>query len=214
MITGIRLKVCGITSVNDAVTAAGIGADFLGFIVHPDSPRHLTAAKYRALAGQLPPVARVAVCVEPAADQLAGLRDLGFGEFQVHFRPEWALENLAAVSAAAGPDRLWLAPRLPPGQDVQPEWLPLAQTFLLDTFHPDRFGGTGATGDWAKFRRHQSAHPAKTWILSGGLTPENVVGALAATDAVFIDVNSGVELSPGIKSQEKLFALWRAVERM
>ena len=83
----------------------------------------------------------------------------------------------------------------------------LAETFLLDTFHADKFGGTGETGDWAKFKRHQAAHPGKTWILSGGLNPDNIAAAITATGAKFVDVNSGVEQSPGIKSPAKLQAL-------
>ncbi|MDP2138809.1 MAG: phosphoribosylanthranilate isomerase [Candidatus Didemnitutus sp.] len=211
MIGSITLKVCGITSVNDAVTSAGIGADWLGFIFYPDSPRHVTEAKFKVMAAQLPTVKKVAVCVEPAPPDLARLGQLGFDAFQVHFRPDLPLPQIAAWSEAVGISRLWLAPKLPPGQDVKAEWLPLARTFLLDTFHPDKFGGTGQTGDWAKYERHAAAHPATTWILSGGLNPDNVAAAVAATDTLFIDVSSGVESSPGLKCQEKLFAFWRAL---
>ncbi len=215
MFGSITLKVCGITTVNDAVAAAGVGADWLGFIFHPDSPRHLTAPKFKTMSAQLPPaVKKVAVLVEPSPADLARLGGLGFDAFQVHFKHDIALEDVAAWSAAAGPARLWLAPKLPPGSDLNPDWLKLADTFLLDTFHADKFGGTGQTGDWAKFKRHQSAHPTKTWILSGGLNPDNVAGAVTATDALFLDVNSGVETSPGLKSSEKLFALWRALEHL
>jgi len=115
--------------------------------------------------------------------------------------------SIAQWSQFAGRSRLWLAPKLPPGQDVKPEWLPLADTFLLDTFHADKFGGTGETGDWAKFKRHREAHPGKTWILSGGLSAENIAAAVTATGAKFVDVNSGVEQAPGIKSPAKLQAL-------
>lgn len=215
MIGGITLKVCGITSVNDAFSAIGVSADYLGFIFHPESPRHVTPAKYRTFSSQLPAtVRRVAVCVEPGPDDLRRLADLGFDTFQVHFRPDTPAETVLGWRAGVGPGRLWLAPKLPPAEDVRPEWLEAADTFLLDTFHPDKFGGTGQVGDWPKFKRHQAQHPGKTWILSGGLNPDNLAAALAATDALFVDVNSGVEESPGVKSQEKLFALWRALERL
>ncbi len=214
MIGSITLKVCGITSVNDAVTAAGVGADWLGFIFHPDSPRHVSEPKFKAMAAQLPPVKKVAVTVEPQPADLARLKAAGFDVYQVHFKHDTPLEQVAAWSKEVGPERLWLAPKLPPDQDVKPEWLDFAGTFLLDTFHADKFGGTGQTGDWGKFKRHQAAHPGKTWVLSGGLNPDNIAAAVAATDALFIDVNSGVESSPGLKSQEKLFALWRALEHL
>lgn len=213
MVNGLTLKVCGLTSVNDAVTAAGIGADFLGFIFHPASPRHVGEAKYARMAPQLPTGRKVAVCVAPAPADLARLAALGFDAFQVHFDPDIPAAAIGAWAETVGVARLWLAPRLPSGQDVRPEWLPFAGTFLLDAYHADKFGGGGKPGDWEQFRRHAAAHPDKTWILAGGLNPDNVVAAVAATGALFLDVNSGVESAPGVKSQEKLFALWRALER-
>jgi phosphoribosylanthranilate isomerase len=214
MINGISLKICGLTSVNDAIAAAGIGADYLGFIFHPESPRHVGEARFRRMAAQLPAARKVAVLVEPEPEQLARLAPLGFDAYQIHCRAETAPAALAGWLEAAGRGRLWLAPRLAPGTGVPADWLGLTDTFLLDTFHAGKFGGTGQTGDWAGFRRHQQAHPDKTWILAGGLTPENVNAALEASDALFVDVNSGVESAPGEKDQEKLFALWRALERL
>ena len=98
----------------------------------------------------------------------------------------------------------WLAPKLPPGEDVPAAWLPLAKHFLLDTFHAQTFGGTGQTGDWPKFARHRRNHPDKTWILAGGLNPANVGAALRESGATFLDVNSGVETAPGVKDHNLL----------
>ena len=207
MINGIRLKVCGLTSLVDADAADKIGADSLGFIFHPKSPRGITLTQYAAMKDRLPPRKKVAVCVEPTAAGLAALVTQGFDHFQIHFNPETPLATLAGWSQLTGRAQLWLAPKLPPGQDVKPEWLPLADAFLLDTFHADKFGGTGETGDWAKFKRHREAHPAKHWVLSGGLNADNVAAAITATGAKILDVNSGVEQSPGIKSPVKLQAL-------
>lgn len=211
MINDVRFKVCGLTSVNDAAYAASRGADYLGFIFHPKSPRAITLDQYTALEDRLPRVPRVAVVVEPSAAGLRELLDYNFDQFQVHFGAETPLATLAEWSTLAGRGRLWLAPRLPPAQDVKPEWLPLAETFLIDTFHPDKFGGTGETGDWAKFRRHRATHTNTAWILSGGLKAENIAAAVVASDAKFVDVNSGVEESPGVKSREKLKAFARAL---
>jgi phosphoribosylanthranilate isomerase len=213
MINGIRLKVCGITSLVDADAADAVGADFLGFIFHTKSPRNVAPAQYAAMKERLPPRKKVAVCVEPAAAELVALEKLGFDYFQIHFNAETPIATLTAWSQMAGGSRLWLAPKLPPGQDVKPEWLPLADTFLLDTFHTDKFGGTGETGDWPKFKRHREANPGKTWILSGGLTPENIAEAVTATGAKFVDVNSGVEQAPGIKSPARLQALVLALHK-
>ena len=213
MINGITLKVCGITRAEDAVAAAEIGADWLGFIFYPPSPRNLTREQYTALQPKLPEVKKAVVCVEPSPADLAQLAALGFDAFQVHYAHTTPVQQIAAWAETVGINRLWLAPKLPPGEDVKPEWLPFAQTFLLDTFHADKFGGTGQTGDWAKFKRHATAHPEKTWILSGGLNPENIAAAVIATKARFVDVNSGVESSPGRKDRFKIAQLRQALLR-
>ncbi|HVU23606.1 MAG TPA: phosphoribosylanthranilate isomerase [Opitutus sp.] len=204
MIDGIRFKVCGLTTLVDAEFADRCGADYLGFILYPKSPRFVSPTKYAAMARLLPDRKRVAVSVEPTTAELAAMAAAGFESFQVHFRAETPLATIAGWSEQVGPERLWLAPRLPPGSDVPAELLPLAKTFLLDTFEAGAFGGTGKTGDWGKFARHRAAHPGKTWILAGGLSADNVGEALQASGARFVDVNSGVEAAPGVKDHDKL----------
>ncbi|HVW21656.1 MAG TPA: phosphoribosylanthranilate isomerase [Opitutaceae bacterium] len=210
MIGGIRLKVCGLTHPADVAAAAASGADCLGFIVHPDSPRHVAPERLRELTAVAREWKSVAVSVAPSPEDLRRLAGLGADFLQVHFPIEMPFAVLQAWSQAAGPGRLWLAPRLPPGLDLPPGWLALADTFLLDTYDPAKFGGTGRTGDWDKFRRHAARHPEKTWILSGGLEPGNV-GAALEQGARFLDVNSGVESAPGRKDPAKLAALAAAI---
>lgn len=204
MIDGIRIKVCGLTSLVDADFADRCGADYLGFILYPKSPRRVSLQTFRAMASHLPERKKVAVVVEPTIGELAELGDAGFFFFQIHFRHDYPLSTVASWSQMIGPERLWLAPKLPEPVDVAAELLPLAKHFLLDTFHADKFGGTGQTGNWAKFARHQQQHPEKTWILSGGLSGENIGAALAQSGARFVDVNSGVEAAPGVKDHAKL----------
>jgi len=211
MINGIKLKVCGITSLVDADAADGIGADYLGFIFYPKSPRFVSYVQFQAMQEQLPPRKRVAVSVEPTADELAKQVGHDFDFFQIHFNPQIPLDVVKSWAATVDPSRLWLAPRLPDGVDIYPELLPLAETFLLDTFHPDKMGGTGATGDWTKFKRYRRNHPDKRWILSGGLDHSNIAEAVGATGAKYVDVNSGVEQAPGIKSPAKLKAFARSL---
>lgn len=207
MINGTRLKVCGLTSLVDADAADAVGADYLGFIFYPKSPRGITLTHYHAMKDRLPPRRKVAVMVEPGLTELDPVLRAGFDFVQIHFKTSTPLALLREWSELVGSVRLWLAPKLEPAADSSPGLLPLTETFLLDTFHAEKFGGTGETGDWAKFKRHREAHPAKTWILSGGLKPDNVAAAVAATGAKFLDVNSGVELSPGVKDPAKLKAL-------
>jgi phosphoribosylanthranilate isomerase len=212
MIDGIRFKVCGLTSLADAEFADRCGADYLGFILYPPSPRGVTLAQFGALQGSLPPRKKVAVCVTPTVAELQAFGAAGADFFQIHFPSDTPLETLCAWSQTAGPGKLWLAPRLPPHLDVAPVWLPLAETFLLDTFHAEKFGGTGRTGDWEKFARHQQADPQKTWILSGGLNPENIGEALHRSGARFVDVNSGVESAPGVKDHAKIRSFVAALQ--
>lgn len=204
MISGIRLKICGLTTLADAELASNLGADFLGFIFHPQSPRALTLRVFKDLHLGPSSARKVAVSVEPTPVELAGMNAAGFDFFQVHFRHDTPAFTVAAWAETVGVARLWLAPKLPPGVDVPAALLPFAGSFLLDTFHAEKFGGTGETGDWGKFARHQQTHPDKIWILSGGLNETNVCDALEQSGARFVDVNSGIESAPGVKDPAKL----------
>ena len=204
MIDGIRFKVCGLTSIVDAEFADRCGADYLGFILHPKSPRFIPLEQYRAMAPRLPDRRKVAVSVEPTAEALTAMRDAGFDFFQIHHRIETPDTQLSEWSRIVGESRLWLAPKLPPGTAVSPAALAVAKFILFDTYHAGGFGGSGLTGDWASFARHQASHTKNLWILAGGLNPENVGEALKASGARFVDVNSGVESAPGVKDETKL----------
>lgn len=211
MVAGIRIKVCGLSTLVDAEFADQCGVDYLGFNFYPKSPRHITLETYRAMAPRLPERRKVAVIVEPTAAELAGIKAAGLDFFQIHFRHDLPVATVAEWSAAVGADKLWLAPKLPPESDVAPEFLPYAKLFMLDTFHAGGFGGSGKTGDWSKFRRHQAAHLDKFWLLAGGLSPDNIGEAIRQSGTRFVDVNSGVESAPGVKDHAKLKLL---VERL
>lgn len=206
MIDGVRLKVCGLTSLVDAEFADRCGADYLGFIFHPQSPRGISLAQFQAMAPRLPDRRKVAVTVEPSVPDLTALRDAGFDYFQIHHRPETAEADLIAWSRLVGEKHLWLAPKLPPGAKVSPAALALAKFILLDTFHAEGFGGSGRTGDWQAFARYQAAHRGNFWILAGGLNAGNIGDALRESGTRFVDVNSGVESAPGVKDEGKLKA--------
>jgi phosphoribosylanthranilate isomerase len=204
MIDGIRFKVCGLTSLVDAEFADRCVADYLCFIFHRSSPRRISLEQFRAMAPRLPDRRKVAVSVEPSIEELAAQRDAGFDYFQIHFGPEIPDAQLTAWSRLVGEKHLWLAPKLPLGASVSPAALAVAKFILFDTYQVGGFGGSGRTGDWAGFARHQSAHPKNFWILAGGLNPENIGDALKESGAKFVDVNSGVESAPGVKDETKL----------
>jgi phosphoribosylanthranilate isomerase len=213
MIAGIRCKVCGLTNLADAEAAEVFGADDLGFIFAPDSPRRITLGQYAAMAARLPDRRKVAVSVEPAPAELEALRAAGFDLFQIHFRHDRPLAEVAAWSETVGVERLLLAPKLPPEAEVAAAWLPLTTAFMLDTFHAG-FGGSGRTGDWAKFARHRRAHPGHAWIVAGGLRAENIAEAVRASGAGWIDLNSGVERAPGLKDPARLAAVAAALSAL
>lgn len=214
MIAGIRFKVCGLTSLVDAEFADHCGADYLGFNLYPKSPRYISLAQFLAMAPRLPERKRVAVMVSPSPDELREANAAGFDYFQIHFPHETAVADLIAWNGITGEKRLWLAPKLPPSADVAPEALALARVIMLDTFHAEGFGGSGRTGDWAKFARHQFAHPKNIWLLAGGLNPANIGDAVRQSGARFVDVNSGVESAPGVKDRAKLKAFVAALQRV
>lgn len=204
MINGIRFKVCGLTSQKDAALAEGSGADYLGFIFYPKSPRYISVESYRAMMAHLPLKPKVAVMVEPTSAELEAIKMLGFDYFQFHFPHTTPLATIESWSQMVSPEKLWLAPRVPPGGGLEPALYALAGTLLFDTYRAGTYGGTGQIGDWAAFKRLSKEYPRINWFLAGGLTPDNIVHALTETGARIIDVNSGVESVPGIKSAEKL----------
>jgi phosphoribosylanthranilate isomerase len=211
MTNGVRVKVCGITSPGDAAAALACGADFLGFIQHPPSPRYVAPARLAGLLAGLGSVPKVGVAVAGSLERPQAMVDAGFDFFQLHVPNDMPLEALQRLIAAFPKGSVWLAPRVPPGDGLNPAYLALADTFLMDTFHPGQVGGTGRTGDWPGFLRHRTLHPGKTWILAGGLAPETIASALRETRAQVVDVNSGVESTPGVKDPSRLRSFFEAL---
>lgn len=207
----VKIKICGIRDAATARLASALGADWLGFIFHPSSPRRLLQDDFNRMVPELPPTPRVFVQVRPSLDELQKAAG-DFAAFQLHFSLDTPWEEVAAWSSLLGPTKLWLAPRLPPGAVFPREALSLAGTFLIDAYHPGLHGGTGQTGDWEGFTKLREDHPEKNWVLAGGLNPDNAAEAVRLTRARAIDVNSGVEMAPGLKDPDKmrrLFALFR-----
>ena len=207
----LKIKICGMTREEDVELALSLGADFLGFIVYPKSPRGIILERAQELAAVVPEGKRVIVDVEPSAADLRRYVDAGFDRFQIHARLPMNEQRLQEWSEIALSDRLWLAPRVSP-QDIFPaSALEYADTVLLDTFSKDQIGGTGHTGDFGRFASLQKQFADTQWILAGGLNPSNVLDAIAQSETARVDVNSGVESAPGIKNPEKLRELFRVL---
>lgn len=210
--TEVTIKCCGLTREEDVEQVLEGGADYLGFIVYPKSPRGVSLRRAIELAAPVPEARRVIVDVAPECSRIEAYAAAGFGQIQIHGRGGESLDLVAEWARAAGDSRLWYAPRLQVGESFPTSVLETVDTILLDAFSSQQIGGTGKTGDWAAFRALQLQHPATTWILAGGLNPGNVIAAIEQTGARHIDVNSGVESAPGIKNPEKLRELFRVLE--
>ncbi len=207
----IRVKVCGLTRAEDVEVSRSLGASFFGTILHPASPRFVEMERGAALLGDLPRKSRVAVVVEPDSAILEGITKAGYGVVQVHFDPGSG-QTLSRKDVPEGLD-LWLAPRLRERGDFSEAWVDHADALLIDRYDPNRFGGTGEQGDWALFRELSTAYQGRCdWILAGGLNPENIGRALAETGAAMVDVNSGVESSPGCKDHRLLREFFSRIE--
>jgi phosphoribosylanthranilate isomerase len=201
----MRIKVCGITRREDAVLAVELGADALGFVFWPRSPRAVTAQAVRAITDGLPPfVSRVGVFVnESPSGVLTTAVETGLTAIQLH-----GDEDASAYVDSPLP----VIKALPVGEGFSlsaVEDLPLRVTPLLDAHDPAKRGGTGRVIEWTVAAAAARLRPV---ILSGGLNSENVKGALATVRPYAVDVSSGVEASPGVKDETKLRAFFAALK--
>lgn len=210
-----KIKICGITRESDARKALELGADYIGIIVYDRSPRGVDLEHAAELLQSIPEGRRVCVDVNPGTDELESRLELGFDFYQLHCPLDAGLATLAAWSGLVGQERLWIAPKLPPTEPFPQVVLEFAETVVFDAYARDPllFGGTGRTSDWARCAELATLYAHKSWVLAGGLGPDNIAAAMGAVEAAVFDVNSGVESEPGIKDEtklESLFNLWHA----
>ena len=135
--------------------------------------------------------------------------ELPFDYYQLHFDPQKDLEMVSDWIQIVGREQLWLAPKIAPDQSFPKELSDGAETFVIDSYKKDQYGGTGTTGSWDRFDEFAKLDESKQWILAGGLNPENVQTAIKQTGTKFIDVNSGVEIEAGVKSEDKICSLFK-----
>ncbi len=199
-----RVKICGVTRPEDARDAAYMGADAIGLVFYPPSPRHVTPAQARVIVAALPPFTTVvALFFDPGADAVRQvLSEVPIDVLQFHGdeSPEFC---------AAFP-RPWIkAVRIREGVDLHASAARYAgaQALLLDHYVEGIAGGTGKAFDWSHVPRGLSL-PV---ILAGGLTPDNVADAVNAVRPYGVDVSSGVESGKGIKDRAKIAAFIRSV---
>jgi phosphoribosylanthranilate isomerase len=193
-----RIKICGITREVDGIDAAEAGADAIGLVFYPPSPRFLELARARAIRDALPPlVSTVALFVNAPAGQVRTVLEqvrpsmLQFhGEETPEYCAQFGVPYLKACRVKAGVDLLkYLRP------------FSSAAGWLLDS-HVAEYGGVGESFDW-------SLVPAERFrpvVLSGGLSPQNAAAAVRQVRPWGVDVSSGVESAKGIKDAAKVAA--------
>ena len=207
----MRVKICGLTRVQDIDRALENGADSIGIILYEGSPRFVPDENLPKLLSLIPPEKRVAVDVAPSNKKLHRLVDLGFHSFQLHFKASLPNEQMAQWSQIVGRDQLWLAPRLVPNTPFPQKLFEYADTFLIDTYVKGGYGGSGKTGNWPAFRQLQEMHPGQKWVLAGGLNPDNILAAIKATGTQAVDINSGIENAPGVKDIKKMDQIFELI---
>ena len=202
----IEIKICGITNVEDGLAAASAGADALGFVFHPASPRYVTPGRARDIIGSLPPaVCTVGVFVNLAAAEVLQIAELcGLDLIQLHggetreYCRRFPRERVIKALSFRSEEEFTAMADYP------------VRAFLVDAHDPVRFGGTGKTCDWNLARKAAARHPL---ILAGGLSAENILAALEAVHPLAVDISSGVEAAPGRKDHEKIRSVIDAVRR-
>jgi phosphoribosylanthranilate isomerase len=193
----VRVKICGITRLEDAIDACRAGADALGFVFHPASPRNIAPQTAAAIVARLPPfVTSVGLFVDADAafvEAVLVTANLDLLQFHGHETPaecgRFGKPYLKAVRVSPDTDLLEYAATYK-----------AARGLLLDAYVPGVAGGTGVAFDW----RLIPPELAGSIVLSGGLTPENVGEAVRRVRPWAVDVSSGVEAAKGVKDPHKV----------
>jgi phosphoribosylanthranilate isomerase len=192
-----KIKICGITNLDDAMAAADAGADALGFVFFKKSPRYITPEKAAAIISKLPVfTTTVGVFVDERPEEILKIvEETAIDVLQLHGEepPESCLLPRRVIKGIRIKSLVSLEP-LSEYQDV-------VSAFLLDTFEPHIPGGTGQVFNW------DIAIEAKKFgriILAGGLTPENISEAVRRVKPYGVDVSSGVEIEKGKKDHQKI----------
>jgi phosphoribosylanthranilate isomerase len=202
----VKVKICGITNYYDAVAAMDMGADMLGFNFYPTSPRFVTPRKAGDIINMLPAFIDTAgIFVNASIDQIRETTDqcpLDWVQLHGDENPEFCgslkYHNVKTMKAirVKGPD------------DVEKAKTFFTDAVLLDAFHPDKYGGTGATFDWGVV-----GHTTMRIFLAGGINPNNAAAAVKL-GVYGIDVCSGIESEPGRKDHKKMKKLFDNIRHL
>ena len=209
----MRVKICGITQIDQGQTIVELGADSIGFICVEKSPRYVTPDRIRAIADALPPqTVKVGVFANCEIAEIVSVLEAGhLSAIQLHGAesPEFCTQLRGSIAPEI---ELIKAFRIKSRESLaETKAYADVDTFLLDAYHPQMLGGSGHTIDWQDLTEFK---PAVPWMLAGGLTPENIKEALSRLQPDGIDLSSGVERAPGDKNLERVAQLFEAIKSL
>ncbi len=193
----VKVKICGITNIEDAIAAVELGADALGFVFYKNSPRCVDKETAREIIRSLPPfVAKVGVFVDEKEDVVREIQDY-CGLTAVQFHGNESKEYCARFSNVIKAFRVKDETSL---FQVK-EYEPYVSAVLFDTYKEDAFGGTGDVFDWCMLNGFSFGKPV---VVSGGMDVSNVELAIVSVNPYAVDSSSGIESEPGRKDHDKM----------
>jgi len=199
-----RLKICGITSFNDAIACADLGVDYLGFNFFSGSLRYIYPGRARSIVQSLPQTIKsVAIIVRPKLSEVMDIvKQTGVDLVQI-------IEPVDFKDFYQIPVPVIITKRI--NEDMSEDYhLKGASMILLDTYTKNELGGSGKTFDWSLI---PESIPRENLVLAGGITTLNIEEALIKVKPAIIDVASGAEIKPGIKDLEKVKRLVEIIRR-
>ncbi|MEG4986120.1 phosphoribosylanthranilate isomerase [Microcoleus sp. BR0-C5] len=212
----MRVKICGITKLDQGIAIARLGAQALGFICVPASPRYVSPETIRLIVEQLPEnVDRIGVfanttieniCQVAAESNLSGVQLHGDETAEYCDRLREFLPGIEIIKA--------LRVKTPETLATAAVYAVRVDTLLLDAYHPGQLGGTGKTIDWMMLSEFRPPCP---WLLAGGLTPDNILNAIDSAicnNFSGVDLSSGVEIAPGDKDLTKVTQLFAKLSQL
>ena len=201
----VRVKICGITRKEDLLAASEAGADAVGFVVGvASSPRNLSLAEAERLIRQVPPfIKSVLVTVPRSIEEFSDYEKINPDAIQIHGENPQILDavrlklpNTILIGA--------INTQVTKDLDLALKTTKLFDAILLDSYSKGQYGGTGITHDWKLSKQIRQLIQPKPLILAGGLNSKNVAKAVEIVEPYGVDVSSGVEQKPGIKSYRKI----------
>jgi phosphoribosylanthranilate isomerase len=193
----VEIKICGITNLRDAYIAVECGADAIGFIFYPKSLRYVVPEKAKEIIQKLPhKIIQVGVFINQELEEVKEIAKLcGLNLIQLHGdeTPEYCdhFQTSSLIKAVS----------LRAEEDIQKLKDYSVRAILVDAREPGHYGGTGKNSDWSLAKKVKETYPL---ILAGGLNEENIRKAIETVKPQAVDINSGVEISPGKKDPQKI----------